>query len=248
MNNFLNLFDTWLGLPIHPLVIHGVVVLVPLAGISLAGSILFPRFRSILLPPTILALLASTALSFIAQESGKQLAITVGNPVLHADLGTWVLPAVSSLTAFSLLLWFILEKRQPAWLKQAVSIVGLLAVACVTVLIFLVGHSGAEATWSSRIAASESKNITPSPRFETIEMDGKYSLAEIAQHDSRQDCWTAIEGKVYDLTPYMKQHPGGAGTLAWLCGIDGTKLFANQHGTDQRPANDLSGFEIGVLE
>ena len=167
---------------------------------------------------------------------------------MHADLGTWVLPAVSSLTAFSLLLWFILEKRQPAWLKQAVSIVGLLAVACVTVLIFLVGNSGAEATWSSRIAASESKDITPSPRFETIEMDGKYSLAEIAQHDSRQDCWTAIEGKVYDLTPYMKQHPGTAGTLAWLCGIDGTKLFANQHGTDQRPANDLSGFEIGVLE
>jgi cytochrome b involved in lipid metabolism len=69
---------------------------------------------------------------------------------------------------------------------------------------------------------------------------------EIAQHATREDCWTAIDSTVYDLTPYMQQHPGGAGSLAWLCGIDGTSAFKGQHGSEQRPATELASLAIGV--
>jgi cytochrome b involved in lipid metabolism len=72
------------------------------------------------------------------------------------------------------------------------------------------------------------------------------ALAEIANHATREDCWTAIDTTVYNLTPYMQQHPGGAGSLAWLCGIDGTTAFKSQHGSEQRPASDLASLAIGV--
>ena len=45
----------------------------------------------------------------------------------------------------------------------------------------------------------------------------------------------------------MEQHPGGAGALAWLCGIDGTSAFQSQHGSEQRPASELADLAIGVL-
>ena len=28
-------------------------------------------------------------------------------------------------------------------------------------------------------------------------------------HDKDQDCWIIIEGKVYDVSTYMDDHPGG---------------------------------------
>ncbi|HMS30769.1 MAG TPA: cytochrome b5-like heme/steroid binding domain-containing protein [Candidatus Saccharibacteria bacterium] len=49
------------------------------------------------------------------------------------------------------------------------------------------------------------------------------SLA-VAKHDSKDDCWTIIDGSVYDLTSYINNHPGGSQILK-ACGTDGTKLF-----------------------
>ena len=39
------------------------------------------------------------------------------------------------------------------------------------------------------------------------------SKAELAKHTSRDDCWVAIHGKVYDVTQFLSMHPGGVGTL-----------------------------------
>jgi cytochrome b involved in lipid metabolism len=30
---------------------------------------------------------------------------------------------------------------------------------------------------------------------------------------SDKDCWLVIEGKVYDVTPFLDEHPGGFDTL-----------------------------------
>lgn len=53
-----------------------------------------------------------------------------------------------------------------------------------------------------------------------------YTLDQIAQHKDSESCWTAIEGKVYDLTPFVKSgfHPGKDAILKG-CGIDSTELF-----------------------
>ena len=52
-----------------------------------------------------------------------------------------------------------------------------------------------------------------------------WPLAEIRKHDGPEDFWTVIRGKVYNLTPYMKYHPGGIGILMKTAGNDGTVLF-----------------------
>ncbi|KAH8826280.1 cytochrome b5 [Flagelloscypha sp. PMI_526] len=51
----------------------------------------------------------------------------------------------------------------------------------------------------------------------------------LKQHRKKTDAWTAIGGKVYNITPYMPFHPGGEKELMRVAGRDGTKLFAETH-------------------
>lgn len=44
-------------------------------------------------------------------------------------------------------------------------------------------------------------------------------------HNKKDDAWSAINGKVYNLTPYLPYHPGGERELMRVAGRDGTKLF-----------------------
>lgn len=50
------------------------------------------------------------------------------------------------------------------------------------------------------------------------------SLADVAKHAGTSDCWTTIEGKVYNLTDYIQYHPGGS-RIIQACGKDATDLF-----------------------
>ncbi len=74
-----------------------------------------------------------------------------------------------------------------------------------------------------------------------------YTLAQVAQHNNASSCWSAINGKVYDLTSWINLHPGGQQAILSICGIDGSTAFNDQHGGQRRPANELSGFAIGTL-
>ncbi len=53
-----------------------------------------------------------------------------------------------------------------------------------------------------------------------------YTLEQIAEHGSKESCWMAIEGKVYDVTPFVQSgfHPGKDAILQG-CGKDATTLF-----------------------
>jgi len=47
----------------------------------------------------------------------------------------------------------------------------------------------------------------------------------LKQHNKRDDAWSAFNGKVYNITPYLAFHPGGERELMRVAGRDGTKLF-----------------------
>ena len=47
----------------------------------------------------------------------------------------------------------------------------------------------------------------------------------LKQHNKRDDAWSAFSGKVYNITPYIDFHPGGARELMRVAGRDGTELF-----------------------
>ncbi len=96
---------------------------------------------------------------------------------------------------------------------------------------------------------TEGVTPTPSPTPASIAVgEGLpvYTLADVAKHASPKDCWTTVNGNVYDLTPFVGKHPGGEVILK-VCGIDGTKLFMGQHGGQAKQENQLAGLEIGVL-
>lgn len=51
--------------------------------------------------------------------------------------------------------------------------------------------------------------------------------SEIEKHKKRNDSWIVLNNKVYNITDYIKRHPGGDVILK-SAGKDGTLLF-NQH-------------------
>lgn len=67
------LFDTLGGLPVHPLVIHFVVVLVPLAAVGLIVAVANASFRKRFAVALVWLLAVSLPLAFVAKESGKRL-------------------------------------------------------------------------------------------------------------------------------------------------------------------------------
>lgn len=66
----------------------------------------------------------------------------------------------------------------------------------------------------------------------------KITCAELAQHNSPDDCWVAFHGHVYDMTQFAKQHVGGADSITRLAGQDGTLSFARHH--SQNVLNSIS--------
>jgi hypothetical protein len=57
----------------------------------------------------------------------------------------------------------------------------------------------------------------------------RFTTAEIATHNKRDDLWMIIRGRVYDLTAYVPFHPGGVPQLLRAAGKDGTKLIMEIH-------------------
>ena len=74
-----------------------------------------------------------------------------------------------------------------------------------------------------------------------------YSMTEVRAHNKSSDCWTVINKKVYNLTKWVAQHPGGAGAITRLCGTDGTRAFTGKHGGQGGPTSQLAKYQIGVL-
>jgi cytochrome b involved in lipid metabolism len=79
-----------------------------------------------------------------------------------------------------------------------------------------------------------------------------YTLSELAEHNTADDCWMAINGKVYDVTEYTSRHPGGA-AIEEGCGIDSTQLYETRPMGSGTPHSSgarqrLEQYYIGDLE
>jgi cytochrome b involved in lipid metabolism len=92
--------------------------------------------------------------------------------------------------------------------------------------------------------------LPPSPEMES-EPRTKFIITEIAMHDSKDDCWLLIDGKVYEVTDFIRWHPGKDAILEG-CGKDATTLYETRpmgSGTphSQSARNRLEQYKIGEL-
>lgn len=72
------------------------------------------------------------------------------------------------------------------------------------------------------------------------------NLAEVAWHDTPDDCWLVIYDYVYDCTEFLKSHPGGQDILVEYAGRDATLAFIGTgHSAVARAT--LERYKIGEL-
>lgn len=91
-----------------------------------------------------------------------------------------------------------------------------------------------------------------------VETVTSFTAQEVALKNSKDECWTIIDGAVYDITSYIPRHPGGDEVLL-ACGTDGSTLFNERKTSDgetigsgtphsRGATNQLDNYFIGSLE
>ena len=68
---------------------------------------------------------------------------------------------------------------------------------------------------------------------------------EVAQHNTKDDCWVIISGRVYDITEWAPHHPSGAGIARMYAGKDATAEFGDYHSAEA--VAHMTHFCIGDL-
>jgi hypothetical protein len=243
-----SLFDVVAGLPVHPLVIHSVVVLVPLAALGLVVAVLNTAFRKRFGLALIVLLGITVPLAFVAKESGEALAERIGITERHEELGENVPLWVGVFFAIAVVWWLVTRRSASVLVRRVLGGVLVVTAAQVLVVIFLVGHSGAEATWGKVAPVVEQPAETESSAPDDAVVDDTvFTPDEVAQHSTAEDCWTIIDGNVYDVTPFASRHPGGLAAISALCGGDGTAEFGGKHGSDSAPNSQLESLKIGTV-
>lgn len=179
-----NIFGSFLGLPLHPLVIHLAVVVLPAAALAVIALVFVRRWRDRYGWLTMCAVVVGAAGAFLAKESGEALAARVGLPADHAEWGDRLFVTSGVFMVVSLV-WFFAQRRAGALrsgdraaiptstgpadpgegmpvraLGWAAALVSLAVVA----LAVVTGHSGATAVWGHTLTPVSAPKLASSPR------------------------------------------------------------------------------------
>ncbi|MGC3995558.1 MAG: hypothetical protein QM779_15805 [Propionicimonas sp.] len=138
------------GLPLHPLVVHGAVVLVPLSALGALAVILWGRAREHFGWLTVAFAVAAAAFAVAARLSGEALADALGAGPLVVTHRMWgqLVPFPTVALAIALPAALLLRTRSRAGWWVAASLTVVAAVAGLA-LVVVTGDSGARAVWGS---------------------------------------------------------------------------------------------------
>ncbi|KAF7307037.1 hypothetical protein MIND_00496800 [Mycena indigotica] len=74
-----------------------------------------------------------------------------------------------------------------------------------------------------------------------------FTLDQVAAHNKPTDCWVIIANRVYDVTDFLKEHPGGASIILKYAGKDATQAYAPIHPSDALEKNLPPEKHLGPL-
>ncbi|MFI7588813.1 DUF2231 domain-containing protein [Spongisporangium articulatum] len=168
------MFDLINGLPVHPLVVHAVVVLLPLAVVGTVALAVRPAWRVVYGPLLVLVTAAANLMIPVATSSGEALERHVGDPGRHAELGDQLIWFALPLLVLDVaMVWLargrpttvraalhfspqdVAADRTAATTGRLTSVVAVLAVVAALaagVQVYRVGDSGARAAWADQVA------------------------------------------------------------------------------------------------
>jgi hypothetical protein len=140
------------GLPLHPLIVHAVVILVPLTALALILGAFLPAARKRLGIVTPLAALVVLVLVPITMLAGEALAEQVGPvPAVlhHADLGRllWPWTLAMFLVAAVQWCWYRFAEGPRRTARWIVAVLAVVSGVGSTVMVVLIGEAGARAVW-----------------------------------------------------------------------------------------------------
>ena len=107
----------------------------------------------------------------------------------------------------------------------------------------------AEGGWM--MSTSPSKSAAPVPAnsgsgTKKPKSSRKFTLEEVKKNNSEQSAWIIVDGKVYDTTSYLDEHPGGVNAIVMGAGEDVSEEFNAIHST--RATKMLEKYYIGDVE
>eukprot|EP01038_Epipyxis_sp_PR26KG_P005180 gene5180-7207_t len=73
-----------------------------------------------------------------------------------------------------------------------------------------------------------------------------YTMKEVKQHNSAESAWIVVNNRVYDATPFLNEHPGGADSILINAGMDSTEDFEAVH--SKKAWKMLEDYYIGELK
>ena len=149
------------GLPVHVLLVHFVVVLVPLTALALAVCAIWPgaaQRMGVVLPLLALVTLVSVP---VTTQAGEWLEEHVAGDALvrrHAELGDGLLPWAGGLFLLAVVVWWTARRtaasgtsRGTSWsaapVRIAAAVLSLAVATGAVVDVYRIGDSGAKAAW-----------------------------------------------------------------------------------------------------
>jgi len=144
-------FGMLAGLPLHPLLVHSAVVLVPLVAIGALVMSYLPSFSRRHGKLILIIALVAQASVFLAKLSGQAFSEILNKEVeKHAELGE-IAPLVTiPMVALIYLRWRMDRAGSTTGsvvIRRLISVALVIASLVSLVVIFLVGHSGASSVW-----------------------------------------------------------------------------------------------------
>lgn len=95
----------------------------------------------------------------------------------------------------------------------------------------LIAHTALVAFLASMLTLAAVVVLAPDDEMVVEEVDGdlpRITPEELAEHDHARSCWKAINGKVYDVTEYISNHPTEPSVILRWCGRESSEAWTTK--------------------